>query len=65
MQEWIDITTSKLSQPERIQPKLYFLPVGKKRNHTIAFGVLEYTVDEDDLKAFLEEKAKKGEEATY
>jgi hypothetical protein len=65
VQEWVDIATSKLSQPERIQPKLYFSPVGKKRNHTIAFGVFEYTVDEDDLKAFLEEKAKKREEVSY
>ncbi len=60
MQEWVDIATRSLSQPERIPAKLYFSPVGKKRKHTIAFRSFAYTVDKDDLKAFLEEKAEKG-----
>jgi hypothetical protein len=47
VQEWIDIAKTSLSQPER-----------KKRKYTIALGSFEYTVDEDDLKAFLEEQAR-------
>ncbi len=56
VQEWIDIATSKLSQPERIPAKLYFSSVGKKRKHTTALGSFEYTVNENELRAFLEEK---------
>jgi hypothetical protein len=47
VQEWVDIATRSLSEPER-----------KKREYTIALGSFEYTVDEDDLKAFLEEQAR-------
>jgi hypothetical protein len=60
VQEWVDIATRSLLQPERIPAKLYFTPVGMKRKHTIAFRSFAYTVDEDDLKAFLEKKAGKG-----
>jgi hypothetical protein len=61
VQEWVDIATRSLSQPERIPAKLFFTPVlYMKHKHTIAFRSFAYTVDEDDLKAFLDEKAEKG-----
>jgi hypothetical protein len=61
MQEWVDIATSKLPQPKRnSEEELILSPRSNKRQRRIALGSFEYTVDEDDLKAFLEEKAKKG-----
>jgi hypothetical protein len=64
VQELVDIATSKLSQPKRNSEELILSPRSKKRQHRIALGSFEYTVDEDELKAFLEEKAKR-EEVNY
>jgi hypothetical protein len=44
--------------------KLFLSPRSKKRQRRIALGSFEYMVDEDELKAFLEEKAK-SEEVSY
>jgi hypothetical protein len=64
VQEWVDIATRSLSQPEPNAERLLLSPRSKKRKRKIALGVFEYTVDEDDLKAFLEEKAER-EEVSY
>ncbi len=64
MQEWVDIATSKLSQPKRNSEKLILSPRSNKRQRRIALGSFEYTVDEQKLKAFLEDQAER-EEVNY
>ncbi len=60
MQEWVDIATSKLSQPNWNSEELILSPRSDNGQRRIALGSFEYTVDKDESKAFLEEKAKKG-----
>ncbi len=61
MQEWVDTATRSLSQPEPIPENFFLSPRSKKRKRKIALGSFEYKVNEEGLKAFLEEKAEREE----
>jgi hypothetical protein len=60
VQEWIEIATSKLSQPNPIPEELFLSPRYKKHKRKIALGSFEYTVDEKKNKSVSRRTGGKG-----